>query len=158
DLDFGIIARLTDDQPLRPWQRFQHVYIWFLYGFLLPKWVFYDDFVLFRERRAGPHALPPMRPGEVALFFGWKAGFVAWSLVIPAFFRPIWQVAIFHLVAAFTLGITLSTVFQLAHCVPEAEFPRPAPAGETQREDWSAHQVETTVDFAHGSALLTWFL
>ena len=48
--------------------------------------------------------------------------------------------------------MTLSTVFQLAHCVGEASFP--AQAGR----EWDVHQVETTVDFAHGRPILTWFL
>lgn len=158
DLDFGIIARLTPEQRRRPWHRYQHLYIWFLYGFLLPKWVFYDDFVILRTRKMGPHKLPRLNRTEKALFVGWKVFFVGWSIVIPSLFHPIWQVAVFHLVAVFTLGVTLSTMFQLAHCVGEAEFPEPAPSGERMKQEWAAHQVETTVDFAPKSALLTWFL
>ncbi len=158
DLDFGLIARLSPEQPLRPWQRYQQYYIWFLYCFLLPKWVFHDDFVLLRGRRAGPHALPAMGRGEVALFYGWKAFFVAWSLVIPSLFHPVWQVLLFHLLAASTLGITLSSVFQLAHCADVVEFPEARADGAPIRDDWAAHQVDTTVDFAHGSPALTWFL
>lgn len=158
DLDFGSLARLTPEQRRRPWHRFQHYYLWFLYGFLLPKWVFYDDFVIFRERRAGPHRLPKMSRLEIAHFFGWKVFFVAWSLVIPALYHPLWQVLLFHLVAVFTLGVTLSSVFQLAHCVQGAEFVAPPPAGETVNDDFAAHQVETTVDFARSNPLLTWFL
>lgn len=158
DLDFGVIARLTPEQARRPWHRYQHYYLWFLYGFLLPKWVFYDDFVILRSRRAGPHKLPRMSAWEVALFFGWKVFFVAWSLVIPALYHPIWQVLLFHLIAVMTLGVTLSSVFQLAHCVEMADFPSAPPAGQTLKDDFAAHQVDTTVDFAKDSRLLTWFL
>jgi linoleoyl-CoA desaturase len=158
DLDFGSIARLSAEQRRSPWHKHQCYYLWFLYGFLLPKWVFYDDFILFRDRRAGVHELPAMSRTEKMLFFGWKLVFVVWSLVIPALFHPLWQVLVFHLIAALTVGITLSSVFQLAHCVEMADFPDAPEKDELLHEDWGAHQVSTTVDFAHGSKVLTWFL
>ena len=65
---------------------------------------------------------------------------------------------VFHLVATFTLGATLGTVFQLAHCVAAADFPEPAPTKQRAKSDWATHQLETTVDFAPQSALLTWFV
>lgn len=157
DLDFGVIARLSPEQPRRGYHRFQHVYIWFLYSFLLPKWVFYDDFVLYRTMRAGPHKIPAMSRLEVAMFYGWKVVFVAWSLVIPALLHPLWQVLLFHLIAVTALGVTLSSTFQLAHCVETADFPPPAVDGP-QPDEWGVHQVNTTVDFARGNPLLTWFL
>jgi linoleoyl-CoA desaturase len=158
DLDFGVIARLSPEQPRRRGHGYQQYYLWFLYGFLLPKWVFHDDFVLFRGRRAGPHPLPPMRPLEVFLFFFWKVVFVGWSLVVPALFHPIWQVLLFHLIMVITLGVTLSSVFQLAHCVDAVDYPEPPEGARTAHEDWGAHQVATTMDFATTNGLLTWFL
>ncbi len=158
DLDFGLIARLSPEQARRPYQKYQHIYIWFLYCFLLPKWVFHDDFVLLKTMRAGPHKIPKMNRTEVFLFYFWKVVFVTWSLVIPAFYHPIWQVLLFHLIAVSALGVTLSATFQLAHCVENAEFPPPPAPGGVQAEDWGAHQVDTTVDFSRDSAFLTWFL
>jgi linoleoyl-CoA desaturase len=158
DLDFGSIARLSPEQPCRPWHRYQQYYLWFLYGFLLPKWVFHDDFVLLRERRAGPHRLAPMSRVELGLFYGWKVFFVAWSLVIPALFHPILEVLLFHLLAAFTMGVTLSPVFQLAHCVDAADFPVPPQGERLMRDDWAAHQVETTIDFEQTPGVITWLL
>lgn len=158
DLDFGKIARLSPEQQLRPSHRYQHLYLWFLYGFLLPKWVFYDDFVILFGKKMGPHTLPRPSATNIALFVGYKLFFVGWAIVVPALFHPLWQVLVFHMVAVMTLGVTLSSAFQLAHCVGEATFPPPAPAGKPTNDDWAAHQVETTVDFARDSAVLTWFL
>jgi linoleoyl-CoA desaturase len=63
-----------------------------------------------------------------------------------------------YFAASFVQGVTLSVVFQLAHCVEGAAFP--VPQSETGRMEaaWAAHQVETTVDFARGSRLLTWLI
>jgi linoleoyl-CoA desaturase len=63
--------------------------------------------------------------------------------------------------AAFVSGVVLSVVFQLAHCVGEADFPVPVPlegGGERMQTEWAVHQVETTVDFARGNRVLCWFL
>jgi linoleoyl-CoA desaturase len=157
DLDFGALARLSPDQRLRGWHRYQHFYLWFFYGFLLPKWVFFDDFVILRKRLIGVHKLP--RPSPLALvgFVAWKLFFVAWAIVIPALYHPLWQVLVFHLLAAFTLGWTLGTIFQLAHCVREAEFPMPPDGGDRMANDFARHQLATTVDFGAQNELLTWF-
>lgn len=156
DLDFGALARLTARQPHRSWHRYQHLYLWFFYGFLLPKWVFYDDFVIVRRRMIGVHALPPLGRKGLASFVFWKLFFVGWAIVVPALFHPLWQVLVFHTVAAFTLGITLGTIFQLAHCTQSATFPA-APVSARMPTEWAEHQLLTTADFAPRSAVVTWF-
>jgi linoleoyl-CoA desaturase len=157
DLDFGLLARLTPGQTRRRWHRFQHLYLWFFYGFLLPKWVFHDDFVIWRSRHIGSHPMPRPSRTDSGMFVLWKLVFIAWALVIPALYHPILQVLAFHFIAVFTLGVTLGTTFQLAHCLDEAEFPHPPLAGARLGNDWASHQLETTVDFAAGNGLVTWF-
>jgi linoleoyl-CoA desaturase len=158
DLDFGSIARLTPKQRRRPWHRFQHLYIWVLYGFLLPKWVLIDDFVHLYSGKMGPHPLAKPRPMDLVQFFLGKIVFLAWAFVVPVLFHPPWLVGLFLFLAVFTMGVTLSTVFQLAHCVENADFPEPAGEGGLISEGWAEHQVATTVDFAPNSPVLTWFL
>src|SRR3954452_16407902 len=66
-----------------------------------------------------------------------------------------------YAIAAFISGVVLSVVFQLAHCVEEAEFPLPvagATGDERMQTEWAVHQVQTTVDFARGNRFLCWFL
>jgi len=58
-------------------------------------------------------------------------------------------------------GVVLSVVFQLAHCVEEADFPTPVanPAGGAKVEnEWAIHQVLTTANFARRNKFLSWFL
>lgn len=71
-----------------------------------------------------------------------------------------WVVVTFYMVTTIVVGVTLTVVFQLAHCVGEAEFPDPIPtAGGQRMEDaWAVHQVHTTVDFARNSRVLCWLL
>jgi linoleoyl-CoA desaturase len=53
---------------------------------------------------------------------------------------------LYYGVAGLVTGTALSVVFQVAHCVEEAEFP--VPRASTGRIDhaWAVHQAETTVD------------
>lgn len=158
DLDFGFVARLTHEQRRRPWHRYQHIYIWPLYGLLLPKWVMVDDFVHLATGRTGLHKLPKLSPTDLAIFAAGKIFFFSWAIAIPALLHPIGLVLAFLFLAVFTMGVTLSTVFQLAHCVGEAEFPLPPRDEATVPMEWCAHQLSTTVDFARDNRILTWFL
>ncbi len=75
--------------------------------------------------------------------------------------HKVWVVLAVYALAAFVSGVVLSVVFQLAHCVGEADFPVPVPTGAGKAEmstDWAVHQVQTTVDFARGNRMLCWFL
>jgi linoleoyl-CoA desaturase len=75
--------------------------------------------------------------------------------------HPVWAVLTVYAVAAFVTGVVLAVVFQLAHCVEEADFPVPvavAGGGERMQTEWAVHQVQTTVDFARDNRFLCWLL
>jgi len=83
------------------------------------------------------------------------------AFVIPMLLHPWWAVLGVYAIAAFVSGVVLSVVFQLAHCVTEAEFPVPVmteSGAEKMSTDWAVHQVLTTVDFSRRSRVLCWFL
>jgi linoleoyl-CoA desaturase len=80
---------------------------------------------------------------------------------IPMLLHPIWAALTVYVIAAFISGVVLSVVFQLAHCVGEAEFPAPvadARGGERMPTEWAVHQAQTTVDFARRNPVLCWLL
>jgi linoleoyl-CoA desaturase len=66
-------------------------------------------------------------------------------------------VLLFYAVVAGVEGIVMSVVFQLAHAVEEAEFPEQPDTGRIEKH-WAIHQVETTVNFARGSRVVSWLL
>jgi linoleoyl-CoA desaturase len=146
---------------LAPWQsrgvhhRFQHLYVWLLYGFFPLKWWFVDDV---RELATGVMAgkkFPAARGRALFVALAGKALFVSWAFVLPALLHPSWLLLAIWGVAIFTLGNVLAAVFQLAHCVGKADFLD----GEGEVEnDWAEHQVATTVDFAPANAVLGWYL
>jgi linoleoyl-CoA desaturase len=158
DIDIGFFGRLTPHQKRLRIHRFQHFYLWFLYGLLPTKWQFYDDFRDVFTGRIGMQRFPRPRGWDLATFVGGKMTFVLLALAIPMLLHPVWIALMFYMVASFVQGVTLGVVFQLAHCVEEAAFPLPQPDGYRMEAAWAVHQVETTVDFARGNRLLSWMI
>ena len=64
----------------------------------------------------------------------------------------------FYFLVTGAVGLILTVVFQLAHCVGEAEFPVPSAATHQMPDAWAVHQVVTTVNFSRRSRLVSWFL
>lgn len=158
DIEQLPLARLAPDQPRHWFHRFQHVYIWPLYGLFSVKWHTVGDIGLMLRGQVGMTPLRWPRGRELFGLVAGKAVFVAWSIVIPLLFHPVWQVAVAFLGTSFVLAFTIAIVFQLAHCLEEAEFSSIESMGETGRTEWARHQVETTVDFAPGNRFLAWYL
>lgn len=161
DINVGIFGRLSPAQKRFSFHRAQGVYLWVLYGFLAIKWHFFDDFHNIATGHIGGHRIPRPRGNDLLIFIAGKAFFFSIAFVIPMLLHPIWAVLAVYAIAAFVSGVVLSVVFQLAHCVEEADFPVPVqtPDGQARIENaWAVHQVQTTVDFARRNRLLCWFL
>jgi linoleoyl-CoA desaturase len=161
DIDVGVLGRLSPHQPRYRFHRLQGIYLWLLYGFLAIKWHLFDDFHNVWVGRIGPHKIPRPRGGNLAVFIVGKVIFFSLAFGIPMLLLPWWAVLAVYGIAAFVSGVVLSVVFQLAHCVEEADFPMPV-TNETGAErmptEWAVHQLQTTVDFARGNRFLCWFL
>jgi linoleoyl-CoA desaturase len=155
DLNAKPFGRLAPDQTRYGGHRFQHIYMWALYGFMLPKWHLVDDFQNALEARIDDNRIPRPRGGDLVQLLAGKAVFLAWALVIPMFFHRWWVVLVFYGATSFMVGLLLAVVFQLSHCIEEADFP---PQGANVPEGWARHQVHTTVDFARTNRALTWYL
>jgi linoleoyl-CoA desaturase len=142
DIDLGFLGRLAPHQKRLKIHRLQHYYLWPLYGWLMIKWQFFDDFHNVIAGRIGGHRLARPKGWALATFLGGKAVYFSLAFELPLFVQ----------------GLTASVVFQMAHCVEEAAFPLPRPETGRMETSWAVHQVETTVDFARGSRLVSWFL
>ena len=161
DIDVGMLARLSPHQRRFWFHRLQGIYLWLLYGFLAIKWHSFDDFYNLATSRIGVHKIPRPRGTDLLVFIGGKVVFFSMAFGIPMLLHPWWAVLGVYAIAAFVSGVVLSVVFQLAHCVGEADFPSPVhtpDGGERMETEWAVHQVQTTVDFARSNRVLCWFL
>lgn len=156
DLHTSGLLRLSPHQAWHPWHRFQHLYGFPVYSFLTLSWILFSDFRKFFSGYIGQYKLHAPTALEAWLFFLAKTFYVAYMLVLPAFFHPILHVLIAFLAMHIMLGFTLSLVFQLAHTVEHNTFPTPdADTGMMARE-WAVHEVDTTANFAPTNALAGW--
>ena len=145
DIDQAPFARLAPDQPWRPWHRYQHFYMWVLYGFLTLQWFLISDYVDLMNHGIGRQrfARQPRRR-DVGMIAVGKLLHASWAIALPLVYHRWWVVLTFYLAISWTVGLLLATMFQLAHCAEPAAFP----ASDIPRRgpDFIAHQLRTTVD------------
>jgi len=158
DIDLGLLARLTPHQRRLPYHRWQHLYLWPLYGLLAIKWQLLDDFRKLVSGRISNQPFPTPKGRELVTFIAGKAVFFTMAFGIPLLFHSIGVVLLYYVVAGLVAGMTLSVVFQLAHCVEEAEFPLPGEETGRVEHAWAIHQAETTVDFARRGRVVGWLI
>ncbi|WP_254216755.1 acyl-CoA desaturase [Synechococcus sp. CCY 9618] len=157
DINLGVIGRLSPDQPHRWWHRWQHLYLWPLYGMLPIKWQFFDDFADLAARGRGDRSLPRLKAADWLVLLAGKLFFFTFAFLVPLQGHPFAAVIACYLLVAMVQGIVLSVVFQLAHCVDAADFPGFDPSGAGWGP-WADHQLATTVDFSRSNGLLSWLL
>jgi linoleoyl-CoA desaturase len=145
DIDQAPFARLAPAQPWHPWHRYQHLYMWVLYGFLTLQWFLISDFVDLKNHGIGRQrfARQPRRRDVGMIALG-KILHTGWAIALPLAYHKWWIVLTFYLAISWTVGLLLATMFQLAHCAEPADFPEADVA--RRGPDFIAHQLRTTVD------------
>ena len=158
DIDVAPFGRLTPYQQRLGFHRWQQFYLWPLYGLNVIKWHLYDDFRDVILGRVGSTRMPRPKRWELVGFIGGKVLLFILALGVPLLFHPAWIVFLLYVVTVSFAGVVVSVVFQLAHCVEEAEFPLPRQDQYAMENAWAVHQVETTVNFARRSRVQSWLL
>jgi linoleoyl-CoA desaturase len=155
EIPFG---RLSPSQPRRGVHRFQHYYLWAIYGLLVAHWHLFEDFKQVADARIAGNRFPRPRGWRLVELIGGKLLFFGWAFVVPMLFHPWWVVLLFYAGTSVVLSVILALVFQLAHSVEEAAHP--ALPSETRElpTSWAVHQVEATVDFARRNRPLSWYV
>jgi linoleoyl-CoA desaturase len=157
DIDLGPFLRMAPGQPRRAYHRFQQVYAFALYGVFGLKWFLWDDFAQFARQRIGSRPLARPRGGDAWLFWGGKLAYLTWAIVVPVAVHGWLAGLAFLLASQLTMGVVLSVIFQLAHCVEEASIIDPAQTPGGIELDYAAHQLDTTVDFGRDNRWLGWY-
>ncbi|KAB2912729.1 MAG: acyl-CoA desaturase [Bacteroidetes bacterium] len=160
DIDIRPFIRVHADQPKYWFHRFQHVYFMALYGLTYLFWVFWQDFKKYFLSRVSEHT--PMRKMTLGQHFSFwisKVLHIIIFVIIPGFTVGFTSAIVGYLILAFTAGIIVAVVFQLAHVVEDAHFlSTDENAGVNVETEWAIHQINTTVNFATRSKVLSWLL
>jgi linoleoyl-CoA desaturase len=158
DIALGALMRLSPAQAWRPWHRLQAVYAPVLYSLLTLYLFLFSDWQKLLSGRIGNTPLQQLAWWERPYFLATKLAYVGYTLVLPSFFHPFWQVLLVFLCVHALFGLTISLVFQLAHTVEGANFIQPDSATGRMPDDWTTHQLKTTADFAPRNWLATFYM
>lgn len=153
--------RFSPNQTRKKAHKFQHLYAWFFYGFMTVSWMTLKDFVqLSRYKKRGLTSTQSQKfyPLVIELVIN-KILYYGIFIVLPIILIDIswWYFPIFIFLMHFVAGFILAVVFQLAHVVPDAQFPV-ADESNSIENNWAIHQLQTTVNFAPKSNILYWFV
>jgi linoleoyl-CoA desaturase len=152
------LIRLSLEEQMRPFQRYQHLYAFLLYGLASLSWVFRKDFKKFYQDKIGNHDNRQHPRKEVFNLFFFKFVYYILFIVVPLIVLDIawWQFVIGFVAMHLAEGLTLGLVFQLAHIVEATDLPLPNAEGNIE-EAWACHQMRTTANFATKSKLAYFF-
>jgi len=152
------LLRLSPYQDHWKMHRYQHWYAFLLYGFTTLLWVFVKDYRVFFQRKIGN--IDNRHHPKVQYFnlFFFKAAYYFIFLILPIIIIniPWWQVIIGFVIMHFFEGLTLATIFMLAHIVEGVDYPLPDEKGNIENA-WAIHQIHTTSDFARDSVWANYF-
>ncbi|WP_232829154.1 fatty acid desaturase family protein [Aureibaculum luteum] len=140
--------------------QYQHIYIWFFYGMSTIFWITSKDFAsLKRYKNMGFLNKKNEYKKALVSMTAWKLIYYSYALVLPLIMIPLawWIIVLAFLSMHFVTGLLVSTVFQIAHIMPDNEFPLPDEKG-TMKEEWHRHQFETTTNFSPNSKVLFWLI
>ena len=146
----------TPEQPLRRFHRFQHIYLWFLYGLVFFRWQF--DMKAFRKSIRPPSDESRFGARDRIIFWVGKLIFLNLIFVIPMLYHPWWAVLACYIFGIFSIGLVATIIFSLAHCVNEAEHPLPDTDTSRIKSEWMVHQLQTTANLAPQNPVLSFNL
>jgi linoleoyl-CoA desaturase len=149
------MLRLSEEAPLYPWHRWQHIYAFPLYGISTLFWVLLKDFKFISRPKIGPFETQPHPWYQIVSLIFFKLVYFGYIIVIPALVSgaPFWQILLGFLAMHLTMGITLGLTFQTTHAVEETLPPRWMEPGIIDNT-WAIHVLESTSDFNTQSKVL----
>jgi linoleoyl-CoA desaturase len=158
DLETRGFLRLTPHQSWKPRYSGQHLFVIMLYAINAFELVFVKDWIQYFTLRINQHQrIPAMSAAEKAEFWFGKAFYFAVFVALPFAILPVERVLTGFLIYQITLGLSLALVFSMAHQVESVDFPSPHGAPPTIDEEWGAHQMRTTANFANLNSGWNWF-
>jgi linoleoyl-CoA desaturase len=148
------ILRFTPHEPRKPLQRFQHIYVLFLYALFSLDYVFVRDFecFFFPSHDYLKRTKHPLR--EYAILFAGKAFYLTYMLILPVVIlgkSPLLVAGAFLLVHL-VIGLSVALVFQTTHTIDSTYFP----SSRDEFDNNVYHIFATTADYATSNPVVGW--
>lgn len=160
DINQPFFLRFSPNSKRLNLHRFQHLYVWFFYCLSTISWITAKDFVkITRFRNMGFLNKKNEFKKELGQVIGWKLLYFSYALILPLIMVPqsAWIIILAFLSMHLVTGFLISTVFQVAHIIPETDFPMPDKENKISG-DWYKHQLATTSNFSPRSKVFSWLI
>lgn len=157
DLETREALRLSPYQNQHWRYRWQHLYAPFIYAMTSLEWVFIKDYrQYFSLKMNERQEIPALRGHEHIEFWSSKIIYMLIYIVLPFYFLS-WPYALVGLlIFHFSMSLMMAAIFQLAHVMPDGQFPSQCPETGQMEMDWAKLQLLTTVNFGIKNKFLTW--
>jgi linoleoyl-CoA desaturase len=158
DIEVGVLMRMAPTQKKYKLHKFQHLYFWFLYMMLYIFWIFFSDYKKYFAQKIGDIPLKKMETKDHIMFWLVKVYHFSLFVVLPIYILgwTKWLIG-FGIISLFA-GFVLSIVFQLAHTVEHTQFPVASIETNKLPDEFAAHQIKTTANFATNNKLVSWLV
>ncbi|HET6225617.1 MAG TPA: fatty acid desaturase [Bacteroidia bacterium] len=160
DIDPKGVLRLSEKSELKKVHRYQHIYAFFLYCLMTLSRTVNEFKQLYRYNKKGFTRQQGSTPKkEMTKLVITKIAYLGVFLILPMLIAPAswWVILLWFVTMHLTAGLFMTTVFQMAHLVEEAEQPTPNDVGVIENE-WTIHELETTANFARKSRIFGWMI
>ncbi|MCB9795577.1 MAG: acyl-CoA desaturase [Alphaproteobacteria bacterium] len=152
DIQQNPVLRFTPHHTWRAVYRFQHIYVFPLYGFVTITRTWIREVARLVLNRFGlkGRAFAWMAADVI----GVRVAHVGLLVAAPAMaYGSLGLGLLFYLVHMYALGLIFSFAFQMTHVNARCTFPE---AKAAQQKDWVLRQLETTVNWGVDRPVVTW--
>lgn len=156
DIANGPLLRQCTTQKWMPIHRFQFIYMFVLYAISTLAWMLRSDFVRYFKKRIHTTPIRRISVKQHLIFWASKALYIFFYVLVPIYvlgWRP-WLVG--FLIIHIVMGLSLTTVFQLAHMVEKTTFEVAGGSHKVIDSEWAIHEIRTTADFAPDNKIISW--
>ncbi|MBA3662715.1 MAG: acyl-CoA desaturase [Bacteroidetes bacterium] len=161
DIDDKLVMRFSPHTRVKWYHKFQVVYAFLFYGILTLYWALLKDFIQFnRYTKDGVNKSSRAENRQILFKITLsKIFYFSVFIILPLFVlkMPAGPFITGFLLMQFIAGLVLTVIFQLAHTVEETSHPLPD-KNFTIENNWAIHQMNTTVNFARKSKLISWYV
>ena len=158
DIDHWPMLRQSPTQPLKPAHRYQHLYMFPIYALSTIAWVLVSDFIKYFSRKICSTQIRKISLTEHLIFWSSKVFCAVAYVVIPIWLLGWSTWLIGFLIVHFTMGLSITIIFQLAHVVGNTHFDSNHAELKEIDTEWAIHEVITTSNFATDNKVINWFV
>ena len=151
-------VRMTEQQPLKWFHRFQYLYVPILYLLYSLNWLLFRETLMIFNYSSRTIKIMIPRLEIVKLVF-FKLVYLLCMIMLPAFLLPLdpKHILFAFLLNHFIISWIFTGVLAVSHLSDFVQHPKPDQTGNLPIS-WPSLQMQTSVDYNPGSVILNWTL